>query len=400
MTGAGNDPIAELKARTPKVDGLCVKYAIDNETLVVGDGEPQATVSMSKVSLEKMLAGDADGASLFMTGDLKIDGDMNAAIGLWQAQQATEDTDSSEDTEIVPAGDKNDDILFLDNVALIVNDLDTTRDRFKALGFNLAARGNHYAEHPAGEFHRWGTGNHCANFRDGSMLELIGHYHKDYTVGLYGTTLRAFGDHWGKITLHVSSADKEQDRLEQQGIKPSGTAIFYRYTDGEEFEPTPMKSKRSILYSYPVELDDGIQLIGTTHTLGEFPMPDEHFQHPNGAIRLTTAVMAADDVGALIARLETSLSIKAEDTALGRSIPVGRGSSILVLAKSDLPDRLKDHLGSRERGLVAARFEVQSLSETQDCLTSAGVSTTQTDLGLMVPEPINGAGAVVFHEAD
>jgi putative sterol carrier protein len=57
---------------------------IDGASVSVGDGEADCTISMSADDFEDLLSGDLNPTSAFMTGKMKIDGDMSAAMALSQ----------------------------------------------------------------------------------------------------------------------------------------------------------------------------------------------------------------------------------------------------------------------------------------------------------------------------
>ena len=63
--------------------------------------------------------------------------------------------------------------LELDHVGVAVKSLDRGRDAYAKLGFTLAARSIHSGSRvPGGPVELWGSGNHCAMFREGYLEEL------------------------------------------------------------------------------------------------------------------------------------------------------------------------------------------------------------------------------------
>ncbi len=91
--------------------------------------------------------------------------------------------------------------VTLDHVAVATPDLDAASDTYERLGFRLTPRGEHKGPlEPGGPIERWGTGNHCAMFRDG-YYEVIGitdpnrfHEHIRARLDLYaGLSLIALG---------------------------------------------------------------------------------------------------------------------------------------------------------------------------------------------------------------
>ena len=73
-------------SRTAKVDfkgeGTIL---IDGESVSVGDGEADCTVTMSSRVFEDIVSGDTSPTAAFMTGKMKVEGDMGAAMALSQA---------------------------------------------------------------------------------------------------------------------------------------------------------------------------------------------------------------------------------------------------------------------------------------------------------------------------
>ncbi|MEM8941181.1 MAG: VOC family protein [Pseudomonadota bacterium] len=397
MSDQAIDLINELRQRVAAIDGVAARFDIDGESVSVGDGEPQAVLSMTRESLAKLDDGRADPATLFMTGELKIEGDMNAALALGEALNG-EAVGGAVAATPVPAASVNPNIAYLDNVGLIVLDLDATRQAFETLGFNCAERGTHFYEKPEGVFTKWGTANHCVNFRDGGLLEFIAHFYPEHPAGLYGQQLEQFGNHWGKITVHCSSSDAEVERLRRQGHPTAEPAVLYRYTDGEEFRAEPGHSKRTALFSYPTSFNHGFMTVGAEHSLGEFPISEAHFQHPNGAQRMPFVLVGCKDLTATIESYEDSLSVAAQDWRGARRIPLGRDTYIVMMAKEQLPEALSEQLGSRSVACLGAGFDVRDLDATRSYLESRSMFMEQTPLGWMIAEPIAGSGAIFFNQ--
>ena len=62
-------------------DGVIV---IDGSTISTVDGAADCTISLSLGDLEDLISGDLNPTSAFMTGKLKIEGDMSVAMALSQ----------------------------------------------------------------------------------------------------------------------------------------------------------------------------------------------------------------------------------------------------------------------------------------------------------------------------
>jgi len=93
MSDALNSAVAALQQ---KLDGSgfdgSVKFEIEGEgalriegnTVAVDDGDADCTVSASLETFQDLFAGELDPTSAFMTGKIRIDGDMGAAMKLSQ----------------------------------------------------------------------------------------------------------------------------------------------------------------------------------------------------------------------------------------------------------------------------------------------------------------------------
>jgi putative sterol carrier protein len=72
--------------RSVKIDlGADGAILIDGESASVGDGDADCTISMSMDNFESLIAGDLNPTAAFMTGKMKVAGDMSAAMALSQA---------------------------------------------------------------------------------------------------------------------------------------------------------------------------------------------------------------------------------------------------------------------------------------------------------------------------
>ena len=58
---------------------------VEDETVTTGDGEADCTIAASIETFREMFEGALDPTSAFMTGKIRIDGDMGVAMRLAQA---------------------------------------------------------------------------------------------------------------------------------------------------------------------------------------------------------------------------------------------------------------------------------------------------------------------------
>ncbi|MGB0660691.1 MAG: SCP2 sterol-binding domain-containing protein [Mangrovicoccus sp.] len=85
--------VAALQEKLPEGFDGSAKFVIEDEGEIVVDGggvrasddDTDVTLTASQDTFEQMMAGDLDPTSAFMSGRLKIDGDMGAAMKLGSA---------------------------------------------------------------------------------------------------------------------------------------------------------------------------------------------------------------------------------------------------------------------------------------------------------------------------
>lgn len=78
MAGSGFDRSIRLNLK-----GLGT-VLIDGESVTVADGDADCTVTVSPDDFSDLVSGDLNPTTAFMTGKMKIDGDMGAAMALSQ----------------------------------------------------------------------------------------------------------------------------------------------------------------------------------------------------------------------------------------------------------------------------------------------------------------------------
>ena len=57
---------------------------INGSTVTTGDGDAECTISMSAEDFEALISGELDPSSAYMSGKMRIEGDMMAAMALSQ----------------------------------------------------------------------------------------------------------------------------------------------------------------------------------------------------------------------------------------------------------------------------------------------------------------------------
>src|SRR5688572_32351224 len=105
----------------------------------------------------------------------------------------------------------------LDHVGVAVRNLDTGRATYERLGFRLTQRSHHRGSAaPGAPVEPWGSGNHCAMFRDG-YLEIVGLTDPAMFSSVKALVARYEGAHI--IAIGTDSVDAMGAELERRGVK-------------------------------------------------------------------------------------------------------------------------------------------------------------------------------------
>ncbi|MDP6785541.1 MAG: VOC family protein [Rhodospirillales bacterium] len=288
---------------------------------------------------------------------------------------------------LVPTGDQ----VFLDHVGLFVPDLEASPDRYADLGFNLTPPARH-GDAGAGPS---GTGNRCAMFGAG-YLEILGSTGEDTPLA---RQLRAGLDRYPGLHLiafAVADAEAHHEALPGRGFEAQAMVRLRRSVPTEDGEATACFD---VVRPLPGSMPEGrIQML--THHTPELVWQPRYRDHANGALALSSVLVAVDDVAEAAARFARFL---------GRGSPSGGERGEVALDRGRLAFVEPGRLGAKLAGVAAPSVPyIAAMS-----LETAGLEATKRYFdGRDIPwEPLDGGrirvpgraalGAhLVFHEPD
>ena len=275
--------------------------------------------------------------------------------------------------------------LDLDHVAVVVRDLDVAEANFTRLGFRLTRRSSHEGPvPPEGTIGPWGTGNHCAMFRQG-YLELLGITDPD----LYHAHLvRRLARHEG---LHLIAFGTGDAVAAVENLRPRGVAIADPADVGRAvpYGSGTRPGRFGIANLDPDVYPEADFIVIEQKTRDVLWQPDL-MAHPNGAVSLESVTVATPDPDGLIARLTPILGAPSGGTF---ALDPGR------LHVLDSQGFARAYPGCRPPGdlpcAVAVAIGVESLTATEACLRANGVDIEARGAGLIRVGAETGCGAVV-----
>lgn len=180
--------------------------------------------------------------------------------------------------------------LTLDHVALVTPSLSDSREDYEKLGFQLTPESSHKgAVEPGGEVERWGSGNHCAMFRQG-YYEILGITDPD---GYHGH-FRALLDRFHGVSLVALGCE-------------SAERFYASHKDGIEGLKEPVEVGRDVAYGKGtkpalfriVRLDEDVfpeaELLFIEHATPNVLWQAKLQEHPNGVRALEGITLCSDD---------------------------------------------------------------------------------------------------------
>jgi hypothetical protein len=289
----------------------------------------------------------------------------------------------------LPLGDE----IFLDHVGHFVRDPDAASRALARAGFAPAPVSIQVNPDPAGGApQRTGTGNVTAMFTRGYIEVLF----KTADTPL-GRQLDAGLARYGGVHLaafSVADAAMAHARLAASGFRMQPLVQMQRPVDTGG---APGTAAFTLARVEAPEMPEGrIQIL--THRTEHTVWQPRWLSHPNGALALTSLVIAVADVEEAARRFARFTSRSAVPSSLGQTIALDRGRVELVTA--DVFAQMLPEIPIPSLPFSGAYgIRVKSLTALADMLARAGVATRRRehDMVAIFPEEI-GHGAWLFSE--
>lgn len=217
--------------------------------------------------------------------------------------------------------------LDLDHVGVAVRDLDAGFDRYARLGFRLTSRSLHSGATVAGgPVQPWGSGNHCAMLQEG-YLEVIGLTDPALPSSVKSLVARYEGLHI--VAIGCGNADEAHAALAAAGLPVEGVRALERDAAyGVDDAQTRRARFRNVYVdraAYPEA-----RFLFIEHLTRDVLWQPHLLEHPNGATRIETLWMVAEDGQATAAKLGALLRREAVPGEIGIEIRLDRGTIAVV----------------------------------------------------------------------
>lgn len=180
----------------------------------------------------------------------------------------------------------------LDHVGVAVKSLDRGRDAFTRLGFKLAARSFHSGARFAGAaVEPWGSGNHCAMFREG-YLEIIGLTDASMYSSVKDMVSRYEGMHI--VAIGCGDADSAYAEFQRAGAPVEAPRALERDASFGPEDREVRRAKFRNMYVDGRKFTEG-RFIFIEHQTRDVLWQPHLLDHPNGAIAIDAAYFVVAD---------------------------------------------------------------------------------------------------------
>lgn len=283
--------------------------------------------------------------------------------------------------------------IKLDHVGVAIRDLERGRAAFERLGFKLTARSIHRGSPaPGAPVIPFGSGNHCAMFREG-YLEVVG-----LTDPALYSNVKAFVERYEGahiVAFGVESAAATYAELRGRGIPIEPARDLERDAaygpHGGETRRAAFRNMYFDAAAYPEA-----RLLYIEHLTREVLWQPHLLDHPNGAVALSDVFLCTPDSRAVAAKYSQLFEVEAH--------PVRDGEWRLALAHGRVWILGADAWARRAPGAATAPlpfpagigFRVQDLEATRTLLAERGIAPAMGLDGGFRVGPEHGCGATLY----
>jgi catechol 2,3-dioxygenase-like lactoylglutathione lyase family enzyme len=266
--------------------------------------------------------------------------------------------------------------LHLDHLGILVADLEAARRVYEGLGFRLTPRSSHQGRiTPDGPVEVWGTGNHCAMFRQG-YVELLGitdltlhHDHVKARLQRYGGLQL--------VALGCNNADDVRGRwmaaIDAQLRPVAEIARAVPQHEGGEQSAT-----------FRIVYLDGhfpeAELFAIEHRNRDVLWQPPLLDHPNGVVGLVGVTLVSPQPAAALSRLAALGLLKIGS----QRAELSNGSTIEVVTPEQAARQFPGEVLPAVPCAIAATYAVGNLDTTAHFLAASGISTSDGHASIRV----------------
>lgn len=283
--------------------------------------------------------------------------------------------------------------LQLDHIGVAVKDLEAGRAAYERMGFRLTPRSLHRGSPtPGAPVEPWGSGNHCAMFREG-YLEVVGLTDPAMFSNVKALVARYEGAHI--LAIGVESAEGAYAELRRRGVPAEAPRQLERDAAygaaGNETRKAAFRNIYFDLAAYPEAL-----LLFIEHLTRDVIWQPHLIDHANGVTALTDVFVCAPDARVAAEKYASLFEVAAERTGEGEwRLALARGS-VRVMTPAAWARWAPDAPAPPLPSPAGIGFRVASLAQTRSLLESRGVQVGDGRDGGIWVGPAHACGTVLY----
>jgi hypothetical protein len=286
----------------------------------------------------------------------------------------------------------------LDHVGVAVKSLDRGRDAFARLGFQLTARSFHSGSVSAGApVTPWGSGNHCAMFREG-YLEIIGLTDASIYSSVKDMVARYEGLHI--VAIGCGNADAAHAEFQKAGSPVEAARALERDAPFGPDNRDVRRAKFRNMYVERTAFPEG-RFLFIEHLTRDVLWQPHLLDHPNGAVAIDAVYFVVADPAATARKFAPLFSEKVEQFPGGAKLTLDRGTMWLA-TESGWRERVPGSFVPPVPSPAGFGIRVSSIDATRKYLESNGVKVKpgmNASQIWVAPEDACGA-AIQFSQAE
>lgn len=281
----------------------------------------------------------------------------------------------------------------LDHIGVAVKDLERAREAYERLGFRLTPRSMHRGSAtPGAPVEPWGSGNHCAMFREG-YLEVVGLTDPNLFSTIKPLVARYEGAHI--VAFGCDSADATYAGLVRRGVRVEAPRQLERDAaygvSGNETRRAAFRNMYFDLEAYPEA-----RLLYIEHLTRDVLWQPHLIEHPNGVVALSDVFICAPEAKAAAEKYASLFETPAEVTSQGEwRLALARGA-VWIATPAAWARRAPGAATPPLPSPVGIGFRVASIAQTRSALASRGLETREGAAGGIWVGPTHACGTALY----
>ncbi len=285
----------------------------------------------------------------------------------------------------------------LDHVGVAVRNLDAGRAAYERLGFQLTQRSHHRGSPtPGAPVEPWGSGNHCAMFRDG-YLEIVGLTDPTLFSSVKTLVARYEGAHI--VALGTDAVDATGAELKRRGVKVDAPRQLER---DAAYGPAGAETRRAAFRNMYLDRATHPEalLFYIEHLTRDVLWQPHLLTHANGVVAIRDAFLCSADARSTAEKLAPALGCVPERTGDGEwRLAMTRGA-IWALEPAAWERWSPGDSLPPLPAVVGVGFRVESVTGTRRMLAGRGVDVRDGCAGGIWVGPTQACGATLYFFGD